>query len=118
MCWHNGQELQGCGDRNACSPDMRIVPDAECSSHVGDLLAFGQPTRGGCVWLDDVHRVRDQQFAEAKPREFSFAPRDRDRKRGFHGSISHQVFGRTGSSNHPISCPSIFRPSRIASTAS
>ena len=94
MCWHNGQELQGCGDRNACSPDMRIVPDAECSSHVGDLLAFGQPTRGACVWLDDVHRVRDQQFAEAKPREFSFAPRDRDRKRGFHGSISHQVFGR------------------------
>jgi hypothetical protein len=94
MCRDAGQKVQGSSDRNACSPDMRIVPDAERFSHISDLLAFGQSTRCACIWLDNVHRVRNQQFAETKPRKFTFATCDRDRKRGLDGSITRQVFGR------------------------
>ena len=90
----NGEQLQGCRDRDAGTPDVRIVAHAERLGHVGDLLAFGQTACRASIGLDDIDRPRRQQVAKAEPRELAFSTRDRDRDRRFDFAISRDILRR------------------------
>ena len=71
------------------------------------------------VGLNDVHRARDEQVAEAEARELAFAAGDRDRQRGLDLAIAGDVLGRHRLLEPAdVVAPRSCRPSRIAAIAS